>query len=101
MPPQCGWDFEVSRLAIFARCPACTSSLAFTDLMLRYKVQGDFCAVGHISLHPPSEMVGRVVCGRFTKEGRFDGLAVVYGTIELLDQSLTTGELIGKSLRVD
>ncbi len=45
-------------------------------------------------------MIGRLVCGQFTNEGRFDGQAVVYGQITLSPGSQTRGELTGKSLTV-
>jgi cytoskeletal protein CcmA (bactofilin family) len=43
-------------------------------------------------------MIGRLVCGRFTNAGRFEGQAVVYGQITLSGGSHTIGELTGKSL---
>ncbi len=83
-----------------ARCPTCTRPLEFKDLILRQRLHGDVVTMGHIELTAPSEMMGRLVCGCLSNQGRFEGRAVVYGAIELGDQSLTTGELTAKSLRV-
>lgn len=80
------------------RCPACTRPLEFKDLTLRQRMQGDVSTMGHVELSHPSEMIGRLVCGRFTNAGRFEGQAVVFGEIVLQGGSLTVGELSGKSL---
>jgi len=82
------------------RCPTCTRPLEFKDLTLRQRLEGDVSTMGHVELSHPSEMIGRLVCGRFTNTGRFEGNAVVYGPIELAGNSFTTGELTGKSLNV-
>lgn len=82
------------------RCPTCTRPLEFKDLTLRQRLQGDVSTMGHVELSNPSEMIGRLVCGRFTNTGRFEGHAVVYGSIELAGNSLTIGELTGKSLSI-
>ncbi len=82
------------------RCPTCTRPLEFKDLTLRQRMEGDVSTMGHVQLSNPSEMIGRLVCGKFTNTGRFEGHAVVYGAIELGPDSLTVGELTGKSLRV-
>jgi cytoskeletal protein CcmA (bactofilin family) len=82
------------------RCPSCTRPLEFKDLTLRQRMDGDVSTMGHVELSNPSEMIGRLVCGQFTNTGRFEGQAVVYGTIELSGDSLTIGELTGKSLIV-
>lgn len=82
------------------RCPTCTRPLEFKDLTLRQRLEGDVSTMGHVELSHPSEMIGRLVCGRFTNTGRFEGHAVVYGPIELASNSFTTGELIGKSLTI-
>ena len=82
------------------RCPSCTRPLEFKDLTLHKRLEGDVSTMGHVQLSHPSEMIGRLVCGRFTNTGRFQGQAVVYGAIELAGNSLTVGELTGKSLCV-
>jgi len=82
------------------RCPTCTRPLEFKDLTLRQRLEGDVSTMGHVELSHPSEMIGRLVCGKFTNTGRFEGNAVVYGPIELAGNSFTTGELIGKSLTI-
>jgi cytoskeletal protein CcmA (bactofilin family) len=56
--------------------------------------------MGHVELSNPSEMIGRLVCGKFTNTGRFEGQAIVYGAIELAGNSITIGQLTGKSLLV-
>jgi cytoskeletal protein CcmA (bactofilin family) len=98
--PHCGRAFEVSTRAMSVRCPSCTRPLEFKDLTLRQRLDGDVSTMGHVELSDPSEMIGRLVCGRFTNTGRFEGQAVVYGAIELTGNSLTVGELTGKSLCV-
>jgi len=82
------------------RCPTCTRPLEFKDLNLRQRLEGDVSTMGHVQLSNPSEMIGRLICGKFTNTGRFEGQAVVYGAIELTGKSLTIGELTGKSLNV-
>lgn len=82
------------------RCPACTRPLEFKDLTLRQRLEGDVSTMGHVELSNPSEMIGRLVCGKFTNTGRFEGQAVVYGAITLAGNSMTIGELTGKSLSV-
>ena len=98
--PQCGQSFEISMRAMSVRCPGCTRPLEFKDLMVRQKLEGDISTMGHVGVEGPGEVVGRLVCGQLTNEGRFEGKAVVYGNIQLLGQSLTTGELSARSLRV-
>ncbi len=99
--PYCGGAFEISRKAMSVRCPQCTQHLQFQDMMLRQRMEGELATMGHVNLSPPSEMIGRLVCGQFTNEGRFEGHAVVYGGITLRGDSLTTGELIGRSLTIN
>lgn len=82
------------------RCPACTRPLEFKDLTLRQRLEGDVSTMGHVELSDQSEMIGRLVCGRFSSTGRFEGQAVVYGSIELVSKSMTIGELTGKSLTI-
>lgn len=82
------------------RCPSCTRPLEFKDLTLRNRMEGDVSTMGHVELSNPSEMIGRLVCGRFTNAGRFEGQAVVYGQIMLSGGSHTIGELTGKSLSI-
>ena len=83
------------------RCPTCTRPLEFKDLKLRQRLEGDVSTMGHVEVSHPSEMIGRLVCGKFTNTGRFEGNAVVYGAIVLTDQSFTTGEWTGKSLTIE
>lgn len=98
--PQCGQAFEISMRAMSVRCPACTRPLEFKDLMLRQKLEGDVCTMGHVGVEGSGEMIGRLVCGQLTNEGRFEGRAIVFGTIQCLGKSLTTGEVSARSLRV-
>lgn len=63
-------------------------------------MEGDVSTMGHVELSNQSEMIGRLVCGRFTNTGRFEGQAVVYGQIVLTNGSLTVGEFTGKSLSI-
>ena len=82
------------------RCPACTRPMEFKDLTLRSRLEGDVSTMGHVELDNPSEMIGRLICGRFTNTGRFDGQAVVYGQIVLSTGSFTTGQITGKCLDI-
>ena len=99
--PHCGRAFDVSTRAMSVRCPACTRPLEFKDLTLRQRMEGDVSTMGHVELDGPSEMIGRLVCGKFTNTGRFEGQAIVYGQITLTNGSLTVGELTGKSLVIE
>mgnify|MGYP006276112299 CR=1 FL=1 len=99
--PFCGHGFDISRKAISVRCPHCTRPLQFEDLTLRGRVEGDVSTMGEVELTEPSEMVGRLVCTTFANHGRYEGSATVYGSIHLAPDSLTTGELTSRALRVD
>jgi len=92
--------FEISRKAFSATCPKCTRHLQFQDLELTEKLEGDLATMGHVHVQAPSEIVGRVVCGQLTNEGRFDGRAVVYGTVNLTAGSRTTGQITARALIV-
>lgn len=96
--PHCGKAFEISSKAFSATCPKCTRHLQFKDLELTDKVEGDLSTMGHVHVQTPSEIVGRVVCGQLTNEGRFDGKAVVYGAVRLASGSRTTGQITARSL---
>ena len=96
--PHCGKGFEISRKAMSVRCPSCTRPLAFEDLNLNSRVEGDVSTMGHVHLGEQGAMVGRLVCGQLTNDGRLEGRVVVFGRIELCPQSLTTGEISGRSL---
>lgn len=98
--PQCGQSFEISMKAMSVRCPGCTRPLEFKDLTIRHKLEGDISTMGAVGLDTMGEMIGRLCCGQLTNEGRFEGKAMVYGTITLVGSSLTTGELSGRSLFV-
>ena len=98
--PYCGGGFELSRRAMSARCPKCTRPLAFEDLLLSSRVEGDVSTMGHVSLSETAEMVGRLVCGQLSSDGRFEGRAVVYGPVNLAPSGLMTGEISAKSLCV-
>ncbi|MEM1356180.1 MAG: polymer-forming cytoskeletal protein [Planctomycetota bacterium] len=96
--PHCGTGFEISSKAMSVRCPSCTRPLAFEDLNLNSRVEGDVSTMGHVQLGEQGAMVGRLVCGQLTNVGRLEGRVVVFGRIELCPQSLTTGEISGRSL---
>ncbi len=99
--PHCGHPFEISSRAMSVRCPGCTRPLEFKDLTLRQKLEGDIHTMGRVGIEGPGEMIGRLVCGTLTNEGRFEGQAICYGAIELQGQSLTTGEISARSLKVE
>jgi DNA-directed RNA polymerase subunit RPC12/RpoP len=98
--PQCGQSFEISMKAMSVRCPGCTRPLEFKDLTIRQRLEGDIATMGHVGLDTDGEMVGRLVCGQLTNEGRLEGKTIVYGSVHLMGNSLTTGELTGRSLFV-
>lgn len=98
--PQCGQSFEISMKAMSVRCPGCTRPLEFKDLTIRQKLEGDISTMGHVGVDTTGEMLGRLVCGQLTNEGRFEGRAISFGTIHLVGQSLTTGDLTGRALFV-
>jgi cytoskeletal protein CcmA (bactofilin family) len=79
------------------RCPQCTRPLAFEDLHLDSKVQGDVSTMGTVHLGGQGEMVGRLICGELNSNGRVDGKVVVYGRVELHSDSLATGQLNARS----
>jgi len=99
--PYCGKPFAISRKALSVRCPGCTRPLQFEDLSLKGRIEGDVSTMGEVDLAEPSEMIGKLVCGQFTNQGRYEGSAIVYGSIALAAQSLTTGELTARALEVD
>lgn len=95
--PHCSCIFDISQKAMSIRCPQCTRPLAFEDLHLDSKVQGDVSTMGTVHLGGQGEMVGRLVCGQLDSAGRVDGSIVVYGRAELQAQSLATGQLNARS----
>jgi len=95
--PHCSCGFEISLKAMSMRCPQCTRPLAFEDLHLDSKVQGDVSTMGTVHLGGQGEMVGRLICGRLDSAGRVDGKIVVYGQAEIKADSLATGQLSARS----
>lgn len=95
--PHCSCTFDISQKAMSIRCPQCTRPLAFEDLHLDSKVQGDVSTMGTVHLGGQGEMVGRLVCGQLQSAGRVDGNVVVYGKAELQSESLATGQLNARS----
>lgn len=95
--PHCSCSFDISSKAMSIRCPQCTRPLAFEDLHLDSKVQGDVSTMGTVHLGGQGEMVGRLVCGQLDSAGRVDGKVVVYGKAELQAESLATGQLNARS----
>lgn len=95
--PHCSCSFDISSKAMSIRCPQCTRPLAFEDLHLNSKVQGDVSTMGTVHLGDQGEMVGRLVCGQLESAGRVDGKVVVYGKVELQAESLATGQLNARS----
>ena len=95
--PHCSCGFEISHKAMSMRCPQCTRPLAFEDLHLDSKVQGDVSTMGTVHLGGQGEMVGRLICGRLDSAGRVDGKIVVYGQAEIKADSLATGQLSARS----
>lgn len=98
--PHCSCGFTISQKAMSVRCPRCTRPLAFEDLHLDSKVQGDVSTMGTVHLGEQGEMVGRLVCGQLNSAGRIDGKIVVYGRAELQGHSLATGQLSARALCV-
>jgi hypothetical protein len=98
--PHCEHKFEVSRRAISLRCPRCTQPLRFEDLVIRHRVKGDLTTMGQVNLAAASEMIGRLACGQLSSGGRFEGELSVFGDVELMPQSVTTGTVTARSLRV-
>lgn len=96
--PHCSAVFDISKKAMSVRCPRCTRPLAFEDLHLDSKVQGDVSTMGAVHLGEQGEMIGRLICGMLHSTGRVDGKVVVYGKAELEPQSLTTGHLSARSI---
>ena len=96
--PHCSAGFDISQKAMSVRCPRCTRPLAFEDLHLDSKVQGDVSTMGTVRLGEQGEMIGRLICGNLHSEGRVDGKVVVYGRAELWPNSLATGELSARAL---
>ena len=95
--PHCSCRFEISQKAMSIRCPQCTRPLAFEDLHLDSKIQGDVSTMGTVHLGLQGEMVGQLVCGQLDSAGRVDGKIVVYGKAELQADSLATGQLNARS----
>ena len=96
--PHCSAGFDISQKAMSVRCPRCTRPLAFEDLHLDSKVQGDVSTMGTVHLGENGEMVGRLICGMLDNAGRVDGKVVVYGKAEMQPDSLTTGQLSSRAI---
>lgn len=96
--PHCSVAFTISQKAMSVRCPRCTRPLAFEDLHLDSKVQGDVSTMGTVHLGEHGEMVGRLICGQLDSAGRVEGKIVVYGRAEIQGRSLATGELSARAL---
>jgi len=79
------------------RCPRCTRPLAFEDLRLDSKIQGDVSTMGTVYLGAQGEMAGRLICGQLNSSGRVDGKIVVYGRAEVQAHSLATGQLSARA----
>ena len=75
--PHCSCGFDISQKAMSVRCPRCTRPLAFEDLHLDSKVQGDVSTMGAVHLGDHGEMVGRLICGQLNNAGRVDGKVIV------------------------
>lgn len=99
--PHCARSFEVSKRAMSVRCPGCTRPLQFSDLNLNSRVEGDVSTMGLVNLDDDGQMLGKLTCGELRSSGSFQGKALVYGLVELRNQSLTTGDLTARSLNVD
>lgn len=56
--------------------------------------------LGNVRITPGSTVVGRLNCSQLVNGGKLDGQITVTGAIELMENSQTTGELHGQSLRV-
>ncbi len=96
--PHCSASFDISQKAMSVRCPQCTRPLAFEDLHLDAKMQGDVSTMGTVHLGESGEMVGRLICGQLQSTGRVDGKVVVYGRAELHPHSLATGQLNARAM---
>jgi cytoskeletal protein CcmA (bactofilin family) len=96
--PHCSRSFDISSKAMSIRCPQCTRPLAFEDLHLDSKIQGDVSTMGTVHLGDQGEMIGRLICGQLENAGRVEGKVVVYGRAELQAHSLATGHLNARSL---
>lgn len=97
---NCSHHFEVSQRALAVRCPRCTHPVRLEDVTIRHEVQGDMHTLGNVRITPGSSVVGRLACSQLVNAGKLDGQITVTGGIELMENSNTTGELRGQSLRV-
>ncbi|MCE9590492.1 MAG: polymer-forming cytoskeletal protein [Planctomycetes bacterium] len=97
---NCSHQFEVSQRALVVRCPRCTHPVRLEDVTIRHEVHGDMHTLGNVRITPGSTVVGRLVCSQLVNAGKLDGQINVTGSIELMENSSTTGELHGQSLRV-
>ncbi|QDU71951.1 polymer-forming cytoskeletal protein [Mucisphaera calidilacus] len=98
--PTCGRGFEVSSRAISATCPTCTRHFVFDDVSIRKDTKRDVSTMGHVHVEPGSGMIGRVVCGSLTIEGRYDGDATVFGAALLVEDADCRGVVRARSLSV-
>lgn len=86
--------------AMSVRCPHCTSPLRFEDFEIDSEIHRDVNTMGVVNITPTSQVVGNVSCGQLTVEGKYAGRAKVFGRILLTPNSVTRGELVGKSLTI-
>ena len=99
--PGCRHGFDISRRAVTVRCPRCTHPLAFDDLQLDGRVDGDVTTMGHIELGPHSSVTGRLTCGALTGAGRLEGDTVVYGLLTLRRGARTRGQLTARAIHTE
>jgi len=96
--PRCDHKFNISRKAYSVRCPRCTQPLRLEDFHLETQVHRDLNTMGEVVITPISELVGNIHCGQLINQGKYAGKAKVYGRVILTPDSVTRGEIIGKSL---
>lgn len=98
--PSCGRGFDISQKALTVRCPACTSPLRLDDLVMRHDHHGTVATMGQVQILSHTALSGMIVCGKLASHGRFDGQAMVHGSVELSRESFTAGEIHARSLVV-
>ncbi|MEM0915223.1 MAG: polymer-forming cytoskeletal protein [Planctomycetota bacterium] len=99
--PSCGHAFEISAKAMSVRCPTCTRPLQFSDLEIKQRLAGEVATMGRVALHRSGEISGKLVCGELDTAGSFQGDALVYGRLRLMQGSLTTGTLTARAIATD
>lgn len=98
--PRCGRGFDISHKALTVRCPACTNPLRLDDLVMRQDHHGTVTTMGQVQILSHAALTGMIVCGKLASQGRFDGRAMVHGSVELQRESFTAGEIHARSLVV-